>query len=111
MTVTPTATSGFLSGAGLWSLFWTMLFKIELIAKYLGCKGLVSRDAIFNWVRYNKALTLIMTEVANLMMHLKALSSPNLMTFVLGGTVANMAWIFGIIPTFQSLFGHRKVIE
>ena len=110
MVLTPTATSGFLSGAGLWSLLWTMAFKIELIAKYVGCGGMVSRDAIFNWVKQNKALTLIMTEVTNLVMHVHALSSPNLMSFVLGGTVANMAWIFGIVPGFQAVFGGKREV-
>lgn len=87
-----------------------MIFKIELIAKYLGCGGMVSREGIFEWVKYNKALTLIMTEVVNLVMHIHALSSPNLMSFVLGGTVANMAWIFGIVPTFQAVFGGKREV-
>lgn len=39
-----------------------MLSKIELIGKYLGFGGAVHRDSIFNWVKENKALTLIMTK-------------------------------------------------
>lgn len=111
MVVTPTATSGALSGFGLWSLFWSLILKLDTILKMIGCGGMTSRDAIFNWVKKNKSITLIGTEVANMAMHAKALSSPNLMAFVLGGTAANIMWIFGIIPTIQAVFGgKRKVI-
>lgn len=110
MVITPTATSGFLSGAGLWSLFWSVVCKVDTILGACGMSDSHYRDDIFDWVSQNKALTLIGTEVANLMMHIKALSSPNLMMFVLGGTVANSAWIFGLIPGFKAVFGKREVI-
>ena len=110
MVVTPTATSGFLSGAGLWSLAWSVVFKIETICEFMGMKGMISRDAIFDWVSHNKGVTLIGTEVVNLAMHYKALSSPNLMSFVLGGTMANIGWICGIIPAFQTLFGGKREV-
>lgn len=108
MVVTPTATSGFLSGAGLWSLFWSMVCKVDSILSLCGMRDTRYRDDVFEWVKANKAVTIIGTEVANLMMHLKALSSPNLMAFVLGGTMANIAWIFGIIPGFQAVFGGKR---
>lgn len=110
MVVTPTATSGFLSGFGLWSLFWSIVSKIDTILRACGMGETHYRDDVFDWVSHNKALTLIGTEVANLLMHIKALSSPNLMAFVLGGTTANIGWIFGIIPGFKAVFGGKREV-
>lgn len=112
MIVTPTATSGAAAGGGFWSLVWLSACKIDTVAHFCGYKDSHIRDGLFDWVRDNKGITLIITEVINLCMHFKALTSPNLMAFVLGGTIANCAWIFGIIPVFQRFFGNkpRRVI-
>lgn len=111
MIFTPTATSGAVSGAGLWSLAWSAVLKMDTIAGRLGLGKMVSRRATLGWVRKNKSLTLIGTEVVNIALHFKALSSPNLMSFVLGGTIANVGWIFGIIPLFERFFGREKMVR
>jgi hypothetical protein len=107
MALTPTTVSGAASGAGFWSLLWLTCFKLDTIAGFCGSKKTGRRDIIFNWVKANKALSLVCTEVVNFLLHWKALTSPALMPFVLGGTLANICWIGGIIPAFQKLFGKK----
>jgi hypothetical protein len=107
MIVTPTATASAGAGFGFWNLVWITACKLDTVMHFCGYKDSNLRDPVFNWIRSNKGVTLILTEIMNLLMHWKALSSPNLMTFVLGGTVANVGWVFGIIPAFQRFFGNK----
>jgi len=111
MIFTPTSTSGAAAGAGFWSLTWLMVFKSDSVAHFCGYENSHIRDNVFSWVTKNKAISFLSTEVINLAIHWKALSSPNLMAFVLGGSLANFGWIFGVIPGFQAIKGlTRKAI-
>lgn len=94
MTVfTPTASSEFIAGVGLWGVVWSALYKIEPIAKLIHCDKWVNRDRILDWMGDNKALTLIGTECINFGVH--GVESASGVTFALGGTFLNFWMIFG----------------
>jgi hypothetical protein len=80
-----------------------MLFHIDSIPLL---SRFVSRDGLFGWVRANKVLSLIITEVINLGMH--GANNSNVTTFVLGSTLMNTAVIFGVLPIAGHFFGLGK---
>src|SRR5690349_9394602 len=105
MVVTPTATSGFLAGAGFWLLAWLVILKLDkipLLNRFLQTKK------ILRWIKDHKAQALIASEVINLAMHAHAISSPNLMTFVLGGTLTNFTFIYVLIAPLTWLAGRKE---
>ena len=99
---TPTASSQFLAGMGLWSVVWSALYKIEKIAKLIHCDKWVNRDKILDWMGENKAITLIGTECVNFGVH--GVENPSSVTFALGGTFLNFWMIFG----WLNIRGWRK---
>ena len=101
---TPTASSEVFAGAGLSGIGWSMVFKIDAIAKLLHCDRWVNREGILAWVNANKVVTLLSTELFNFGIH--GVESPSGVTFALGSTVVNIAMIFVVIPLRQ-LF-HRE---
>jgi hypothetical protein len=101
---TPTASSEVFAGAGLSGIGWSMIFKIDAIAKLLHCDHWVNRESILAWVNANKVVTLLSTELFNFGIH--GVESPSGVTFALGSTVVNIAMIFVVIPIRQ-LF-HRE---
>ena len=109
MLVTPTAVSSVASGAGIWTLFWSGVLHLDPIAKLFRVNKWVSRDNVLGWVNrsnQHRVVTLLGTEAANIGMH--GLSSANTASYVLGGTLANCVWIWGIIPVFQAVAGRKK---
>jgi hypothetical protein len=101
MIVTPTATSSFASGMGLWGIFWSVVFKIEKIAKLCKCDRYIKRETIFNWINDNKVIALVLTEILNL--GKEGISSSTAVTFALGGTFVNTIMIFIVIPARQGI--------
>ena len=97
--VTPTASSQFFAGIGLWGVIWSGLFKIEYVAKLLRLSRYVNRDRMFEWINQNKVITLLMTEILNFGLH--GVESPSGVTFALGGTFTNIWMIFVILPLRQ----------
>jgi len=107
MIVTPSASSGFMSGAGFWALLWSFIFKIDTVLKFCRLK-IQLRDRILEWVRHNKILALLCTEVINIGAHGGA-ANANVASFILGGTLMNVFMIFSFVPGFHLLFGRRKL--
>jgi len=106
--VTPTATSQFLAGIGLWSVGWSAAYKLQTIAKLCRCDRWVNQEKVFAWIRGNKVITLISTEIANLIMHPP--DNPSSTTFMLGGTFVNLIMIFLVVPFTGSIGSIRSRI-
>jgi hypothetical protein len=101
---TPTASSEFFAGVGLWGVVWSAIYKLESVAKLCHCGRWVNREKILAWINCNKVVTLISTEILNFGVH--GVDSPSGVTFALGGTFTNFVMIFIVIPVRQ-LF-HRE---
>ena len=110
MIITPTATSGAAAGFGFWMLIWLIILKIDKIPLF---NSFLQTKRIILWVQTHKAQAMIGTEVTNLAMHAGAIQSPNLMTFVLGGTLFNGIMIYALITPISWWLNrdHEEVIK
>jgi hypothetical protein len=104
---TPTASSEVFAGAGLSGIGWSMIFKIDTIAKLFRCERWVSRERILAWINANKVVTLLSTELFNFGIH--GVESPSGVTFALGSTFVNTIMIFIVIPIRQLMHGRHSV--
>jgi hypothetical protein len=104
---TPTASSEVSAGAGLSLIGWSMVFKIDTIAKLFRCGRWVSKESVLAWINANKVLTLLFTEVFNFGIH--GVESPSGVTFALGSTVVNTVMIFFVVPIRQLLHRRKSV--
>lgn len=102
---TPTASSSFFAGIGLWSVVWSAVYKIESVAKLLGLGRFVNKERILAWMNSNKVVTLLTTEVINFGTH--SPESPNSTAMALGGTLLNAIMIFVVLPIRFLLIGRR----
>jgi hypothetical protein len=93
--LTPTALASFIAGIGLWSLFWSMVAKLDDVFASFGLK-VRWRQRVLDWVAGHKAATLLITETLNLGSH--GITSPLSVLFALGGTITNVVVIFLLIP-------------
>lgn len=93
MTLTPTAQSSAIAGFALWLVGWLTLFKLDKLP-FVG--KFVNKDRVIAWIKANKVLTLMCTEVFNFGVH--GISNPASVTFALGGTVMNALMIFILLP-------------
>ena len=93
---TPTASSSFFAGIGVWSVVWSAVYKIEAVAKMLGLGRWVNKELILEWINKNKVVTLIGTEALNFGVH--GVENPNSTTMALGGTLLNSVMIFIVVP-------------
>jgi hypothetical protein len=93
---TPTASSSFFAGIGLWSVVWSAVYKIEAVAKMFGLGRFVNKELILEWINGNRVVTLLTTEVFNFGVH--GIENPNSTVFALGGTAMNFIMIFVVIP-------------
>ena len=96
---TPTASSQFAAGIGLWGVIWSAIFKIEALAKFVRLERYVNKEGILAWIRQNQVVALLLTEVFNFGVH--GLESASGVTFALGGTFTNIWMIFIIVPLRQ----------
>ena len=94
---TPTASSSFFAGVGLWGVIWSAVYKIESVAKMFGLGRFVNKDAILSWISGHKVVTLLATEAINFGVH--GIENPNSTTMALGGTITNLVMIFVVLPT------------
>jgi hypothetical protein len=102
MTITPTDKGALIAGAGIWSLFWASITKVDAIPIV---NRFVSKDGIFGWVRNNRSVTILCTEAINFGAH--GVSRPDSALFALGGTVVNMVVVFLLLP-FTGYNADRK---
>src|ERR1017187_351918 len=79
---TPTASSSFFAGIGLWSVIWSGVYKIESVAKMFGLGRFVSKEKILGWISGHKVVTLIGTEAINFGVH--GVENPNSVTMAIG---------------------------
>jgi hypothetical protein len=93
---TPTASSSFFAGVGLWGVIWSAVYKIESVAKMFGLGRFVNKDAILSWISGHKVVTLLATEAINFGVH--GIENPNSTTMALGGTITNFVMIFIVLP-------------
>src|ERR1035438_87261 len=66
---TPTASSSFFAGIGLWGVVWSAVYKIEAVAKMLGLGRFVNKERILAWMNSNRVVTLLTTEIINFGTH------------------------------------------
>ncbi len=72
---------------------WATLFKLDHLP-FVG--KFVNKDRIIAWIKANKVLTLLCTEIFNFGVH--GISNPASVTFALGGTAFNVLMIFIFLP-------------
>jgi len=94
---TPTASSSFFAGVGLWGVIWSAVYKIESVAKIVGLGRWVNKEKILAWISGHKVVALLATEAINFGVH--GIENPNSTTMALGGTITNLAMIFVVLPT------------
>ena len=93
---TPTASSSFFAGIGLWGVVWSAVYKIESVAKLFGLGRFVNKERILAWMNSNKVVTLLTTEIINFGTH--SPENPNSTAMALGGTLLNAIMIFAVLP-------------
>lgn len=96
MTFTPSATSSFVAGSVFWGMVWSILVKVDELARLIGFKNTRYGDRMLIWIRQHKILTVSCTEVVNYTVH--GITSPLSVTFALGGTLMNILMVFIIVP-------------
>ena len=94
MLLTPTMIGAVLAGICLWTLFWAALHKIEEIP-YV--KDSLSTNQCLDWIQQSPGLTLLLTEATNYLVH--GISSPIGVGFAMGGTLVNLLFVYGYIPS------------
>lgn len=94
MLLTPSMIGALLAGICLWSLFWAALHKIEEIP---GVRDSLTTNQCLDWIQQRPGLTILLTEAANYLVH--GISSPIGVGFAMGGTIVNLAFVYGYIPS------------
>jgi hypothetical protein len=94
MLLTPSMIGALLAGICLWLLFWAALHKVEEIP-YV--RDFISTNQCLDWIQQRPGLTLLLTEASNYLVH--GISSPIGVGFAMGGTVINILFIYGYIPS------------
>ena len=102
---TPTASSSFFAGIGLWGVVWSAVYKIESVAKLFGLGRFVNKERILAWMNSNRVVTLLTTEIINFGTH--SPENPNSTAMALGGTLLNVIMIFVVLPIRFLLIGRR----
>jgi hypothetical protein len=92
--LTPTMLGSLLAGVALWLMFWYGVNHVDSIP-YLN--QYLSQKMILDWIRKNPQTALLITEGVNLLLH--GISSASAVFFNLGGTLVNIAAIFGFVPS------------
>ena len=101
--LTPTMLGSLLAGVALWLMFWYGVNHVDSIP-YL--KQYLSPKMILDWIRKNPQTALLITEGVNLLLH--GIGSASAVFFNLGGTLVNIAVIYGYVPS-QNF--HSNAIE
>lgn len=101
MIFTPTSKSQLAAGAAFWVTIWSVIYELDSIAKPLRLSRWVSRAAVVGWMRQNKVLSFLITELINYG-HVDA-ESPAGVTFAVGGSIVNGCVIFLVLPCSSTL--------
>lgn len=96
MQITPTDKGALFAGAGVWSLIWLSIFKLDTIAKKFHVDRWVSKDKLLGKINHNKGITLLITEAINFGVH--GASRPDAAIYALGGTFVNAIFVFIVNP-------------
>jgi hypothetical protein len=91
--LTPTMLGNLLAGVALWLMFWYGVNHVDSIP-YLN--QYLSRKMILEWIRNNPQTALLLTEGVNLLLH--GVGSAGAVFFNVGGTLVNIAVIYGLVP-------------
>jgi hypothetical protein len=83
-----------LAGIALWLMFWYGVNHVDSIP-YLN--EYLSRKMVLDWIRKNPQTALLIGEGVNLLLH--GIGSAGAVFFNLGGTLVNIAVIYGFVPT------------
>ena len=94
MLLTPTMIGALLAGICLWLLFWAALHKVEEIP-YI--RDFISTNQCLDWIQQRPGLTLLLTEATNYLVH--GISSPIGVGFAMGGTMVNLLFVYGYVPS------------
>ena len=94
LVLTPTMFGSVLAGVALWLMFWYGVDHVDSIP-YLN--QYLSRKMILEWIKNNPQTALLLTEGVNLLLH--GIGSAAAVFFNLGGTLVNIAVIYGFVPT------------
>lgn len=96
---TPSTTSSFVAGLTLNAILWSLLVKIESLAKLFWLDGLINSDRLLNWINENKLVSFALAKFVNLGMHGL---NPLGVAMALGGSLVDalMCWI--VIPRLVS---------
>jgi hypothetical protein len=94
MLLTPTMIGAVLAGICLWLLFWAALHKIGEIPYVSEC---LTTNQCLDWIQERPGLALLLTEATNYLVH--GVSSPVGVGFAMGGTLVNMLFVYGYIPS------------
>jgi hypothetical protein len=97
--LTPTMLGSLLAGVALWLMFWYGVNHVDSIP-YLN--QYLSRKMILDWIKKNPQTALLLSEGVNLLLH--GVGSAGAVFFNLGGTLVNIAVIYGVVPTQNFLF-------
>jgi hypothetical protein len=92
--LTPTMLGSLLAGVALWLMFWYGVNHIDSIPHL---KQYLSPKMILDWIRKNPQTALLITEGVNLLLH--GIGSASAVFFNLGGTLVNIAVIYGFVPS------------
>src|ERR1017187_4526509 len=93
---TPTASSSFFAGIGLWGVVWSGVYKIEKVAKMFGLGRFVNKELILEWINGRRVVPLFTPEGLNFSVH--GTDNPNSTVCALRGTCMNFIMLFGVIP-------------
>ena len=94
LVLTPTMFGSVLAGVALWLMFWYGVDHVDSVP-YLN--QYLSRKMILDWIKKNPQTALLLTEGVNLLLH--GIGSAAAVFFNLGGTLVNIAVIYGFVPT------------
>lgn len=104
---TPTASSQFIAGFTFWAVIWSLIIKIDKLAKLAKLDRWISSKKILDWINENKVLALLCSEFVNFCLHDPSTASGT--TTLIGGTLFNSLMIFVFMP-FRNLFGQRREV-
>jgi hypothetical protein len=94
LVLTPTMLGSLLAGIALWLMFWYGVNHVDSIP-YLN--QYLSRKMVLDWIKKNPQTALLIGEGVNLLLH--GIGSASAVFFNLGGTLVNIAVIYGFVPT------------
>jgi hypothetical protein len=101
--ITPTMLGSLMAGVAMWLMFWYGVNHVDSIPylnKYL------TRKMILDWIKKNPQTAILLTEGLNLLLH--GIGSASAVFFNLGGTLVNIAAVFGFAPAQSSEHSSRS---